>query len=84
MSYTRPNTGNSMNDYFTTLMDFRTISPNLLHAETEQSFGVWLDKLIAIDKRATLRLLLQHKNSFPREYLAHVRLRYPEYREEFN
>ena len=45
MSYKRPDTGNSMNDYFSSLMDFNRLAPKILQAKTEQEFDAWLDKL---------------------------------------
>ena len=33
MSYRKPNTGNSMNDYFSGLVDFYMLAPNLLKAK---------------------------------------------------
>lgn len=54
MSYKRPDTGNSMNDYFSTLMDFNTLAPHLLEANTKQAFDAWLDKLAMVDRRSTV------------------------------
>ena len=53
MSYKRPDTGNSMNDYFSSLMDFNRLAPKILQAKTEQEFDAWLDKLVQIDRRST-------------------------------
>ena len=69
MSYKKPNTGNIMNDYFTALSDFNMLSINLLSAETEQSFTTWLEKLIAIDKRATQLFIKKHEKEINRDYL---------------
>lgn len=76
MSYRRPNTGNSMNDYFISLVDFTQLSHHLLEADTEQSFGIWLDKLIAIDKRTTFLFIREHKDEIPDEYMPHIELRF--------
>lgn len=54
MSYKKPDTGNSMNDYFTSLMDFNTIAPHILQAKTAQEFDCWLDKAAAVDRRSTV------------------------------
>ena len=69
MSYKKPNTGNIMNDYFTALSDFNMLSINLLSAKTEQSFTTWLEKLIAIDKRATQLFIKKHEKEINRDYL---------------
>ena len=69
MSYKKPNTGNIMNDYFTALSDFNMLSINLLSAETEQSFTTWLEKLIAIDKRATQLFIKKHEKEINSDYL---------------
>ena len=61
MSYKKPDTGNTMNDYFTALSDFNMLSNNLLSAKTESSFTIWLEKLIAIDKRATYLFILMRQ-----------------------
>ena len=69
MSYRRPNTGNSMNDYFSALNDFVMLSHHLLEAETEQGFMVWLDKLNLIDRRSLLLFLRQHKDEIRPEFM---------------
>ncbi len=69
MSYKKPDTGNTMNDYFTALSDFNMLSNNLLSAKTESSFTIWLEKLIAIDKRATYLFIKQHHKEINNDYL---------------
>lgn len=69
MSYRKPDTGNSMNDYFTSLADFVLLFPNLLNAKTEQNFIIWLNKLIAIDPRALVLKLRQHESEIDPEYM---------------
>ena len=69
MSYRRPNTGNSMNDYFTSLIDFIQLSPHLLTAKNESSFEIWLEKLELIDKHALFIFLKNHKNEIPDDYM---------------
>ena len=75
MSYRRPNTGNTMNDYFTSLSDFTMLSKNLLNAKTEETFEIWLEKLELIDKRALYLFLIQHKSELPENYLNLARRR---------
>lgn len=65
MSYKRPNTGNSMNDYFSALMDFVSISPRLLKARDDFEFELWFDKLRLIDNRALYLFLKQNKDQIP-------------------
>ena len=69
MSYRKPNTGNSLNDYFTSLSDFVMLSNHLLTAETEESFEIWLEKLELIDKRALLLFIRKNKNKIPENHL---------------
>lgn len=76
MSYRRPDTGNSMNDYFTALSDFVMLSDHLLTAETEESFEIWLEKLVAIDKRAVFFFVRKHKDEIPENHLALVQRRF--------
>lgn len=68
MSYRKPNTGNTMNNYFTRLRDFNRISPKILKAENVQSFEIWLDKLIQIDKRSLVIFLKEHKEEIPTKH----------------
>ena len=78
MSYTQPNTGNSMNDLFTSLASFVQLSPNLLKAKTSQEFAVWLDKLDKIDRRSLLLFIDKHQDEIPTEYLSQVEIRFGE------
>ena len=76
MSYKRPNTGNSMNDYFTALSDFVMLAPNLLKADSERNFEIWLEKLELIDRRALLLYLRQHKEEIRPEFIKLAQYRY--------
>lgn len=78
MSYTKPNTGNSMNDFFTALTDFVQLSPNLLKAKNSESFEIWLEKLEAIDKRSLLLFLRKHKSEIPEKHLVLAQRRFKE------
>lgn len=69
MSYTRPNTGNSMNDYFSSLMDFNMLAPHIIQAKNSDSFRIWLDKLERIDRRALLLYLRKHKGDIPKTHI---------------
>ena len=69
MSYRKPDTGNSMNDYFTSLKDFVKLSPKLLEAEDENVFIHWFDKLSLIDRRALLIFLRKNKDKIPANHL---------------
>ena len=78
MSYKKPNTGNTMNDYFSSLADFTMLAPKLLHAPTEQSFIIWLHKLEAIDKRALFLYLKDNKEKIPKKHLEIAKKRFKE------
>lgn len=72
MSYKRPNTGNSMNDYFSALMDFVSISPRLLEARDDFEFELWFDKLRLIDNRALYLFLHENKDQIPRQRIRYA------------
>lgn len=78
MSYKKPNTGNTMNDYFTALTDFTLLAPRILRANNSHSFQIWLEKLEAIDRRSLLLYLRQNKNKIKPEYLAIAQRRFVE------
>ena len=69
MSYKRPNTGNSMNDYFTSLFDFVSLSDNLLTAKDSHEFEIWLEKLEEVDKRALYLFLKKNKDKISEDYM---------------
>lgn len=75
MSYRKPNTGNSMNDYFTSLMDFNLLSPKLLEAKTDQEFDAWLDKLAQIDRRSTVLFIRAHAEDIGEKFMRRVPVR---------
>lgn len=75
MSYRKPNTGNSMNDYFSALMDFNVLSPKLLEVRTEQEFDIWLDKLAQIDRRSTVLYVKAHQDEISPEFMRRVPIR---------
>lgn len=76
MSYTKPDTGDSMNDYFTALADFVMLAPNLLKAKDKHAFLIWLDKLEQIDRRSLLLYLRKHKDEIPPEFMKLAQYRY--------
>lgn len=76
MSYPRPDTGNSMNDYFSALGDFVMLAPHLLRAETEQNFIIWLEKLELIDRRSLLLYLRKHREEIRPEFLKLARRKF--------
>lgn len=75
MSYKKPNTGNSMNDYFSALMDFNKAAPKLLQAKTAQQFDIWLDKMAVIDRRSTVLYIKQHAAEIPDVFMKRVPVR---------
>lgn len=72
MSYKKPNTGNSMNDYFSALMDFNILVPHLLQAKTEQEFDCWLDKLTTIDRRSAVLYIKAHQDEINPDFMKRV------------
>ncbi len=76
MSYKKPNTGNSMNDYFTALTDFTILSKNLLSAKDFHGFIVWFDKLEKIDKRALYMFIKKHKDEFSSDCIEFAQKRF--------
>lgn len=77
MSYKQPNTGNAMNDYMTSLTSFVLLAPNLLNAKTDQTFLNWLNKLEAIDRRALLLYIKEHKQDIPLDRLKAAQRKFP-------
>lgn len=75
MSYKKPNTGNSMNDYFSVLMDFNILAPNILKAKTTQEFDCWLDKLAVIDRRSAVLYIKEHRDKIPETFMKRVPIR---------
>lgn len=75
MSYKKPNTGNSMNDYFSALMDFNVLAPHVLQAKTTQEFDSWLDKLATIDRRSTVLYIKAHQDEINPDFMKRVSIR---------
>lgn len=75
MSYRKPNTGNSMNDYFSALMDFNVLAPKILQAETAQEFDCWLDKLAVVDRRSAVLYIKEHQREIPADFMKRVPVR---------
>lgn len=75
MSYKRPDTGNLMNDYFTSLMDFNAAAPHILRAKTAQEFDCWLDKIASIDRRSTVLCVKEHQEEISAEFMKRVPIR---------
>lgn len=78
MSYHKPDTGNDMNNYFTSLADFTMLAPRLIEAKDEEHFEVWLEKLLLIDRRSLLIYIREHKNEIPEQHMKLVRRRFVE------
>lgn len=75
MSYKKPNTGNSMNDYFSALMDFNVLAPHILNAKTAQEFDSWLDKLATIDRRSTVLYIKEQQDKISPDFMKRVPIR---------
>ena len=78
MSYRPPDTGDSLNDYFSSLTDFIQLSPNLIKASSEREFEMWLEKLEKIDRRALLLYIRKNKNRINDSNLALAKRRFLE------
>ena len=78
MSYRQPDTGNSMNDYFTSLTTFVMLSHHLLEADTPDLFEIWLEKLMLVDRRSLLLFLRKHKDEIPPEHMKLAQYHYAE------
>ncbi len=78
MSYPKPDTGNFMNDYFTSLADFVMLAPHLIEAGTPESFQIWLEKLEKIDRRALFLYLRKYKEEIPPEHIRIAQRRFVE------
>ena len=78
MSYRKPNTGNAMNDYLTSLTNFVVLAPHLIEAKNTNSFQIWLEKLEKIDRRALLLYLRKNKNNIPAEHIKIAQRRFVE------
>ena len=70
MSYKKPNTGNSMNNYFTALADFTLLAGKLLTVKNSHSFEIWLNKLEQIDRRSLLIFIRNNKAKIPKKHIA--------------
>lgn len=79
MSYQRPDTGNSMNDFFSALSDFLRLSPGLLDAGTPEDFAARLDEVILIDRRSTVLFLEKHREEIPPEHWRYARQQLGQY-----
>lgn len=75
MSYKKPNTGNSMNNFFTALIDFNVLAPHILTAKTTQEFDCWLDKLAIIDRRSTVLYIKAHGDEIGSDFMKRVPIR---------
>ena len=78
MSYRKPNTGNAMNDYLSSLTNFVVLAPHLIEAKNTNSFQIWLEKLEKIDRRALLLYLRKNKNNIPAEHINIAQRRFVE------
>lgn len=75
MSYKKPDTGNSMNDYFSALMDFNLVAPRILKAGTAQEFDAWLDKIAVIDRRSAVLYIKAHQDEIDPGFMKRVPVR---------
>lgn len=78
MSYQKPDTGNTMNDYFSSLTNFVMLAPHLIEARNADAFQIWLEKLEKIDRRALFLYLREHKGEIPPEHIRIAQRRFIE------
>ena len=78
MSYQKPNTGNSMNDYISSLTNFVMLAPHLVEAKNANAFQIWLEKLEKIDRRALFLYLRKHKEEISPEHIKLAQRRFVE------
>jgi hypothetical protein len=64
LSYVIDHRDDTLNELFVRYADFNMVSNNLLEAKDINSFIIWFDKLIHIDKRCLFLFLRKNKNKF--------------------
>lgn len=69
MSYTSVDTGDSLNNLFSSLFDFNIVSHNLIESDNVNSFVIWFDKCININKRALFFFIRKNKKLMHKEFL---------------
>lgn len=78
MSYSRRDVDDSVNALFSRLCDLRLVLKNLEEAATKESFIIWLNKCILIDKRSTFLYLKKNRNKFTKEFIDLAQLEFAE------
>lgn len=76
MSYTRPNTGDSINNMITNMVEFLKISKHLIEAKDVEEFELWFEQAELIDKRSLYLFLCDHKDEINEEHLNYVKNRF--------
>lgn len=76
MSYRAEKKEDCLNEYFSRLSDFYSISNNLLRASTEEEFEVWFEKMELIDKRSLYLFIRENYENIPLNHLALIRKRF--------
>ena len=76
MSYRKPKKNDSLNNYFSSLVDFVQLAPHLYQATDKKEFQMWLEKLELIDRRSLFRYLQQNKHKIRPEFLALAQRRF--------
>ena len=76
MSYSKPNTGDAIQDEIITLIDFTMLAENLIKADSTHTFLIWFDKLNAINRRALKRYIRLHRSEIPQEYFKIAQTRF--------
>lgn len=75
MSYKRPESDNSMNNFFRRQVDFVNMASNLVNAKTLDEFRIWYEKLVAVDKRSLYLYLCKNKNNIKISYIEYAQKR---------
>ena len=69
MSYNRNRHTDPLNNYFTNLIAFVSLSNKLLESNDEDEFEMWFSKLSLIDPRALYISIKQNQNDLPKDYI---------------
>ena len=78
MSYIRKELDDSVNELFSRLGDLNMTLKHLMNSDCKESFEVWLEKCIQIDKRSTFLYLRESKEKIKEEWKGSLNFHFPE------
>ena len=76
MSYHVKEREEYLNEYFSRLVDFNQLAPNLLSAQTDTEFELWFEKLEQIDKRYLYIYIKENYKKIPLKRLTLIKDRF--------